>query len=413
MIGHGQVEGFTEKYGMEYRRARTATSSRTRASSRGIEREIFAAPPRAVAVRGRGRLPAVRLLTADGGGVDEDVYAYSNGHGPDRSLVVYHNRFASVAGWIRDSVPFVTKAARRLEDAGPVDAGRGARRAVRRRGVPRVPRRPIRAGVPAARPRAPRARPVRRARRLPGARLRPVPRGSVVRGGALGGARGRARRARRRLARRRAGRSPAAAGPRSGRGGAHDDRSGDGRAGPRGRRRGPEPAAVRRAAAGHAAPAGGPRRWGDPADAARDRPGAPGNDARCRDAGCRVAGRRGRAGLPRGPRLGRRDLPERRPLDRACRSRRGTRQGEGRPPGVTGDRPVACRGARRRLSVGSDCRRPALGRTDAVGYAEATRGSLGHAAPALRDRRSQSRTSRRSSSIGGEPCEITSSRCVR
>ena len=49
-------------------------------------------------------------MTADGGAVVEDVYAYSNGRGPDRSLVVYHNRFASVAGWIRNSVPFVTKA---------------------------------------------------------------------------------------------------------------------------------------------------------------------------------------------------------------------------------------------------------------------------------------------------------------
>jgi hypothetical protein len=38
------------------------------------------------------------------------VFAYSNGRGPDRSLVVYHNRFATVAGWIRDAVSFAVKA---------------------------------------------------------------------------------------------------------------------------------------------------------------------------------------------------------------------------------------------------------------------------------------------------------------
>jgi hypothetical protein len=44
------------------------------------------------------------------GGVAEDVFAFSNGRGGDRSLVVYHNRFASVAGWIRESVEYAVKA---------------------------------------------------------------------------------------------------------------------------------------------------------------------------------------------------------------------------------------------------------------------------------------------------------------
>ena len=33
-------------------------------------------------------------VAADGGGVDEHVFAYSNGTGPSRALVVYHNRYA-------------------------------------------------------------------------------------------------------------------------------------------------------------------------------------------------------------------------------------------------------------------------------------------------------------------------------
>jgi ribosomal protein S18 acetylase RimI-like enzyme len=48
-------------------------------------------------------------LTIDGGGVVDDVFAYSNGRGDDRSLIVYHNRFGSTAGWIRDGVPFAEK----------------------------------------------------------------------------------------------------------------------------------------------------------------------------------------------------------------------------------------------------------------------------------------------------------------
>ena len=40
---------------------------------------------------------------ADGGGVDENVFAYSNGSGATRSLVLYHNRYGETPGWIRDS----------------------------------------------------------------------------------------------------------------------------------------------------------------------------------------------------------------------------------------------------------------------------------------------------------------------
>ena len=45
-------------------------------------------------------------VVADGGGVIDDVFAYSNGRGDDRSLIVYHNRFGSASGWVRESVPF-------------------------------------------------------------------------------------------------------------------------------------------------------------------------------------------------------------------------------------------------------------------------------------------------------------------
>ena len=47
----------------------------------------------------------------DGGAIDENVLAYSNGHGPTRSLVVFHDRFGSTAGRIRESVAYARKSA--------------------------------------------------------------------------------------------------------------------------------------------------------------------------------------------------------------------------------------------------------------------------------------------------------------
>jgi glycosidase len=108
MIGHGQVEGFTEKYGMEFQRAYRDEQPDEGLVAR-FEHEIVPL------LHARSRYAGAtdfRLydVTADGSGVLEDVYAYSNGQGGDRSLVVYHNKFASAAGWIRDSVPFAEKA---------------------------------------------------------------------------------------------------------------------------------------------------------------------------------------------------------------------------------------------------------------------------------------------------------------
>jgi pimeloyl-ACP methyl ester carboxylesterase len=108
MIGHGEVEGFTEKYGMEYRRARL-----DEAPNEGLTDyyEAQVAP----LLRERRRFAGstdFRLydVVADDDAVNEDVYAFSNGRGADRSLVVYHNRFASAGGRILESVAFADKA---------------------------------------------------------------------------------------------------------------------------------------------------------------------------------------------------------------------------------------------------------------------------------------------------------------
>jgi glycosidase len=104
MIGHGQVEGFSEKYGMEYRRAYFDEQPDGWLIERH-EREIFPLLHR------RPLFAEVAdFLLYDvydpGGWVNEDVFAYSNRHGTERALVVYHNRFAEAKGWIKTSVAY-------------------------------------------------------------------------------------------------------------------------------------------------------------------------------------------------------------------------------------------------------------------------------------------------------------------
>jgi glycosidase len=105
MFGHGQIEGFTEKYGMEFRRAKLDEPV-----DEGLlahhERTIFPLLHRRASFAGPD---AFRLydVVAENGTVNEDVFAYSNvGPGGERSLVVYHNRYAEARGTVRESVGF-------------------------------------------------------------------------------------------------------------------------------------------------------------------------------------------------------------------------------------------------------------------------------------------------------------------
>ncbi|MDP1715356.1 MAG: alpha-amylase family glycosyl hydrolase [Anaerolineales bacterium] len=119
MFGHGQVEGYSEKYGMEFRRAKWDETPDD-GLIRGHEWRIFPLLHR-------------RFLFADvehfllfdfylpNGGVDEEVFAYSNrfndpstGSGRDeRGLVIYHNKFANTRGWIKTSAAFIDKSSRK------------------------------------------------------------------------------------------------------------------------------------------------------------------------------------------------------------------------------------------------------------------------------------------------------------
>ncbi len=107
MFGHGQVEGFSEKYGMEFKRAYWDEQVDPDLVERH-RREIFPILHRRALFAGVENFLLYDFFT-EGGGVNEDVYAYSNGLGGERALVVFHNKFGDTAGWVRTSAGFSVK----------------------------------------------------------------------------------------------------------------------------------------------------------------------------------------------------------------------------------------------------------------------------------------------------------------
>jgi glycosidase len=112
MFGHGQIEGYTEKYGMEFRHPHWDEKPDEYLVQRHI-REIFPLLHRRYLFADMENFLLYDFFTPEGF-VNEDVIAYSNGIGGERALVVYHNRFADTDGWIRTSVGYLSK-------SGPTD----------------------------------------------------------------------------------------------------------------------------------------------------------------------------------------------------------------------------------------------------------------------------------------------------
>ena len=102
MFGHGQIEGYAEKYGMEFRRARWHEEPKGWLIERH-EREIFPLLHRRRLFAEARDFRLYDLETADG--VAEDVFAFSNRHGDDRALVLVHSRYAEAEGSLRMSAP--------------------------------------------------------------------------------------------------------------------------------------------------------------------------------------------------------------------------------------------------------------------------------------------------------------------
>ncbi len=103
MIGHGQFEGFEEKYGMEYHRAYWDEQPDLALLQRH-QREIVPLLKRRYLFADVANFRLYDFETD--AGVNEDVLAYSNRVGDQRALILYHNKFADARGHLRLSVPF-------------------------------------------------------------------------------------------------------------------------------------------------------------------------------------------------------------------------------------------------------------------------------------------------------------------
>ncbi|MDE5582012.1 MAG: alpha-amylase [Treponemataceae bacterium] len=106
MFGHGQLEGFEEKYGMEYTRAYRDEKPDEDLMNRH-RHDIFP-------------LMHKRYLFAqvedflfydvwDNGRVNENVFAYSNRSGDEYAVVFYNNKYERASGWIKQSCEYAVK----------------------------------------------------------------------------------------------------------------------------------------------------------------------------------------------------------------------------------------------------------------------------------------------------------------
>ncbi len=119
MFGHGQVEGFREKYGMEFRKPKWDEQP-DEGLIRGHDWKIFPILHRRYLFAEVEQFYLYDLFMADGN-VDENVFAYSNVFQSERGLILYHNRFADTRGWIKTSAAHLDKGAGELRQKSLAD----------------------------------------------------------------------------------------------------------------------------------------------------------------------------------------------------------------------------------------------------------------------------------------------------
>jgi len=107
MFGHGQVEGFREKYGMEFRKPKMDEQPNEGLIA-GHDWKIFPILHRRHLFADVEQFFLYDLYIRNGP-VDENVFAYSNVHNDERGLVLYYNRFGETKGWIKTSAAYLDK----------------------------------------------------------------------------------------------------------------------------------------------------------------------------------------------------------------------------------------------------------------------------------------------------------------
>lgn len=107
MFGHGQVEGYHEKYGMEYKKA-YYDEKPDQYLIQEHEYKIFPLLRKRRLFSGSEHFYLFDFIT-DENHVNENVFAYSNRYKTERALVVYNNSFFKTSGHIFNSVPHAHK----------------------------------------------------------------------------------------------------------------------------------------------------------------------------------------------------------------------------------------------------------------------------------------------------------------
>ncbi len=107
MFGHGQIEGYAEKYGMEYSRAYWDEKP-DQELIRRHGAQIFPLMKRRHLFAGVENFLLYDLWTPEGQ-VNENVFAFSNGTESERAVVFYNNAYEQAQGWIKTSAAFARK----------------------------------------------------------------------------------------------------------------------------------------------------------------------------------------------------------------------------------------------------------------------------------------------------------------
>jgi hypothetical protein len=107
MFGHGQIEGFTERYGMEFKQAKMNEAPNEHLVERH-QREIAPLLKKRYIFAGSSDFTLYDFWNGYGS-VDENVFAYSNRFEDERSLVLYNNRYEATSGTIHISTGFMDK----------------------------------------------------------------------------------------------------------------------------------------------------------------------------------------------------------------------------------------------------------------------------------------------------------------
>ncbi len=120
MFAHGQVEGFTEKYGMEYKRAYYNETPNEWLINRH-EKEIFPLMKKRYLFSQVINFWFYDVIDHNGH-INEDVFAYSNSYGSENGLVFFNNKFSDISGSINWSAPKLDSVTKELRSVNIADA---------------------------------------------------------------------------------------------------------------------------------------------------------------------------------------------------------------------------------------------------------------------------------------------------